>query len=521
MNSKLDELVAGLRRRKWVSLALVSLTLILGIAIGTIVTRTVGALDRSVAPGASPLSIQSPAQLSSAFVQISKAVRPTVVNINTSATVKQPTPRRRRSPRERERQDPFEEFFERFFEGPSGPGGGVQQRSLGSGIVVDRNGYILTNRHVVERADRIQVKLFNDPKQYKAKVIGSDKETDLAVIKIDSKTSLTPAKMGDSDGIQVGDWVLAIGSPFGLAETVTAGIISAKNRDLAGAQQFQHFLQTDAAINPGNSGGPLVNMVGEVVGVSTAIATNRGTYEGVGFALPSNTAVYVYNQIIEHGRVPRGSIGVEFQGRSSENEALLRSFGVKGGVIINQVMPGSPADQGGLKSGDVIVAVDDTPILSGDELVSKISETPVGEKVRIKYVREGKEAKTTITVAERTEVFKELLGGQEEELQPEEPSEAKFGLTLQNLTPRLASRLGLGDEKGVLVTKLDPGSFAEDAGLLRGDLIVELQREPVRSVKDLRRIQRGLSSGDDVVFKILRRGLRRRMQTLFLAGTLP
>ena len=173
--------------------------------------------------------------------------------------------------------------------------------------------------------------------------------------------------MGDSDGIQVGDWVLAIGSPFGLEETVTAGIISAKNRDLVGAQQFQHFLQTDAAINPGNSGGPLVNMVGEVVGVNTAIATNRGSYEGVGFALPSNTAVYVYNQIIEHGRVPRGSIGVEFQGRSSENEALLRSFGVKGGVIINQVMPGSPADQGGLKSGDVIVAVDDTPILSGDE----------------------------------------------------------------------------------------------------------------------------------------------------------
>ena len=521
MNSRLDKVVAGVRRQKWVSLALVLATLAVGIAIGTIVTRTVGALDRSVAPGASPLSIPAPAQLSSAFVQISKAARPSVVNINTSSTVKAPASPRRRSPRQGERQDPFEEFFERFFEGPSNPGGGIQQRSLGSGIVVDRNGYILTNRHVVEKADRIQVKLFDDPKPYKAKVIGSDRETDLAVIKIDAKTSLTPAKMGNSEGIEVGDWVLAIGSPFSLEQTVTAGIISAKNRDLVGAQQFQHFLQTDAAINPGNSGGPLVNMSGEVIGVNTAIATSRGTYEGVGFALPSNTAVYVYNQIIKHGRVPRGSIGVEFQGRSSENEALLRSFGVKDGVIINHVLPGSPADQGGLKSGDVIVGVDDTPIRSGNELVAKISETPVGEKVRVNYVRDGKKKQTTITIAERTEVFRELLGLEKEEAQPEEPTEAKFGLTLQNLTPRLASRLGISDEEGVLVTQVDPGSFAEDVGLLRGDLIVELQRDPTSSVEDVRRIQRGLSSGDDVVFKVRRRRGRRRLQTLFLAGTLP
>ena len=520
MNSRLDEVVAGLRRQKWVSLALVLLTLVVGIVIGTVVTRTVGALDRSVAPGANPLSIPAPAELSSAFVQISKAVRPSVVNIHTQSTVKHPTPRRRR-PREGERQDPFEEFFERFFESPFGsPQGDIRQRSLGSGIVVDSEGYILTNWHVVEKADRIQVKLLDDAKQYKAKVIGSDRETDLAVIKIEAKVPLTPAKMGNSDGIRVGDWVLAIGSPFSLEQTVTAGIISAKNRDL-GARQFQHFLQTDAAINPGNSGGPLVNMAGEVIGVSTAIATTRGSYEGVGFALPSKMAVYVYNQIIKHGRVPRGSIGVEFQGQSSENEALLRSFGVEGGVIINHVLPGSPADQGGLKSGDVIVAVDDTRIRSGNELVAKISETPVGDKVRLKYARDGKEAETTITIAERTEVFKELLRGEEGHSKQEEPTEAKFGLTLQNLTPQLAGRLRLGEEEGVLVTKVDPGSFAEDVGLLRADLIVELEREPTRSVEDVRRIQRSLRSGDDVVFKIRRRGLRRRLQTLFLAGTLP
>ena len=315
-----------------------------------------------------------------------------------------------------------------------------------------------------------------------------------------------------------GFWPLAV--PFGLEETVTAGIISAKNRDLPGAQQFQHFLQTDAAINPGNSGGPLVNMAAEVIGVSTAIATSRGTYEGVGFALPSNTAVHVYNQIIQHGRVPRGSIGVEFQRDSSKNEALLRSFGVKHGVLVSNVLPGSPADKGGLKSGDVIIAVDDTPIRSGDDLIAKIAGTPVGQKVRIKYVRGGKEAGATVTIAERTELFKGILGGEEEGQQREEPTEAKFGLTLQNLTPRIATRLGFADKEGVLVTQVEPGSFAEDVGLVRGDLIVGLQRELVRSVEDVRRIQRGLDSGADIVFKVLRRGRGGRLQTFFLAGTL-
>ncbi len=518
MNATLDDLLARLRRQKLLSLALVLFTLALGIVIGTVITNGVVARDRAAAaPGATPLAVPSPVQLSSAFAQIAKTVRPSVVNINTQATLKQT--RRRRSPQERG-QDPFEDFFDRFFEfGPSIPED-LRQRSLGSGIVVDKNGYILTNRHVVERADRIQVKLLDEQKPYDAKVIGTDVETDLAVIKIEARNSLVAAKLGNSEGVNVGDWVLAIGSPFGLETTVTAGIISAKGRDLPNTGQFQHFLQTDAAINPGNSGGPLVSMAGEVIGINTLIATQRGTYEGVGFAMPSNTAVQVYNQIIKYGRVSRGSIGVEFQTDGPQKDALLRSFGVKEGVVINNVRPDSPADKAGLKSGDVIVGVEGQPVRNGNDLVGKISETPVGQKVRLKYVRNGKETETTVTIAERAEVFKDLLG-EEEARSPGESTESKFGLTLQNLTPEMANRLGLREQDGVVVTQVDPGSFGDDVGLARGDVIVEIQRQPVRSVEDVRRIQRGLKSGQDVMFKLLRRGRGSQFQPLFLAGTLP
>ncbi len=512
-----------LREQKAASLLVILFTLVLGIVIGTIATRGVGARDQVVAPGATPLAVPAPAQLSSAFAQIAKSISPAVVNVNTQSTIKHPRTGTRRGQRERgEPSDPFEDFFDRFFEfGPGVPDQDLRQRSLGSGVIVSREGYILTNWHVVEKADRIQVKLIDDPTQYTAKVIGSDPETDVAVIKIDSRQQLpVAAKLGNSDGVNVGDWVLAIGSPFGLAETVTAGIISARGRDLPGARQFQHFLQTDAAINPGNSGGPLVNMAGEVVGINTAIITQRGTYEGVGFALPSNTAIKVYNQLIKTGKVSRGSIGVEFQSDAAENPALLRSYGVKQGVLITNVRPGAPADQAGLKSGDVIVAINGETIKSGNDLVTRISDTSVGQKVRIRYVRNGKEAETTVTVGERTEIFKDLLGEEEDARTPGQAADAKFGLTLRNLTPELADRLGMRDTQGVVVEQVDPGSFGDDIGISRGDLIVELQRQPVRTVDDVRRIQRALKTGDDVVLKVLRRG-RSGPSAFFLAGTLP
>ncbi|MCX6619426.1 MAG: Do family serine endopeptidase [Acidobacteria bacterium] len=523
MNSMLNDLVARLRRQKLLSLAVVLFTLAAGIVIGTLITNGVKARDQAVAPGATPLAIPAPVQLQSPFVAIAKQISPAVVNISTQSTIKQPAARRRQQqPPRNQEQDPFEDFFDRFFNfGPGAPQGDIRQRSLGSGIVVDRGGYILTNRHVVEKADRIQVKLLNDSKQYDAKVIGSDDETDLAVIKIEAGKELAPAKLGNSDSIRVGDWVLAIGSPFGLEETVTAGIISAKSRDLPGAGQFQHFLQTDAAINPGNSGGPLVNLIGEVIGVNTAIITDRGSYEGVGFALPSNTAITVYNQIIKHGRVSRGSIGITFRPEGEQTPALLRTYGVKEGVFVQEVVKDGPAEKAGIKPGDVIVAVDGTAIKTGDQLVSKISETPVGSNVRIKYVREGKPAEVALTIADREKIFKELSGETQENKEPGGASEARFGVTLQNLAPEMAERLGMGNVQGVVVTDVDANSFAEDVGLARNDIITEIQRQPVRSVDDVRRIQRTVKPKDDVVFKVLRRDRRGRFTSLFLAGTLP
>ena len=287
--------------------------------------------------------------------------------------------------------NPFQDFFNRFFGGQPGQGGGqggqdggmgdMRERSLGSGVIVDPKGYIVTNNHVVEKADRIRVKLMNDPATvtYDATVVGVDRETDLAVIKIDAKKPLPAAKLGNSDAMEVGDWVLAVGSPFGLEETVTAGIVSAKGRNIVPGRQFESFIQTDAAINPGNSGGPLVNMNGEVIGINTAIYTSAGGYQGVGFAMPSNTVVSVYNQLIgpDH-KVARGSIGVEFN--AVPNPAVARVYGVTSGVTIASVTPNGPADKAGLKTGDTIVSVNGKQVKNGDELVAEISALEAGKQ---------------------------------------------------------------------------------------------------------------------------------------------
>jgi serine protease Do len=525
MNSKMDDLMARLRRQKFLSVALMLFTLATGIVIGTVITHGVKARDQVIAPGATPLSIPPPAALAPAtqmFVNIAKAVRPAVVNINTSATIRRPTVRR--SPRDNSNdQNPFQDFLDQWL-GQGMPQGDIRQRSLGSGVIVDPNGYILTNRHVVERADRIQVKLLNDPKLYDAKVIGSDTETDIAVIKIDPRTPLQPAKIGNSDGMNVGDWVLAVGSPFGLQETVTAGIVSAKGRDVQGAGQFQHFIQTDAAINPGNSGGPLVNMAGEVIGISTMIATGDGNNAGVGFALPSNTAVQVYNQIIKTGKVSRGSIGINFLPEDERTPALLRSFGVSEGVVVNSVVAGSPAEKAGLKEGDVLVAIDGQPVQDGNDLVDKISTKPIGSKVRVRYMRygEAKPLETTVTIADRAELFAEANRDTGQTGPQGRQTEAKFGLTLSDLTPEMARQLRAPSMQGCLVSGVEPNSFAEDVNIREGDIIVELQHQPVRSVDDLRRIQRTLKSGDAVVFKVMRRDPRTgQLASLFLAGDLP
>ncbi len=347
-----------LRTQKFLSFTLILFTLSIGIVIGTLITSGVkAAKENTVAPGATPLTIPDPVQLSTTFTQIAKQLEPSVVNISTEYRPKAPTqtrtPNRRRQvqPPDDDQGDDsgLPDLFQRFFGNPFGDGAPDQAQrrgfALGSGVVVDRAGYILTNNHVVDKADRIQVKFSGDPTQYEAKVVGTDPQTDLAVIRVEGKHDLTPAKIGNSDAVQVGDWAVAIGSPFGFQATVTTGIISAKERDIPGdSTQFQHFLQTDAAINPGNSGGPLLNIRGEVIGINTAIASRSGGYQGIGFALPINTAVTVYNDIIKTGKVTRGSIGIRFSSADSEQgRSLLKSYGVSEGAFVQQVAPGGPA----------------------------------------------------------------------------------------------------------------------------------------------------------------------------------
>jgi len=498
-------------------------TLTIGILIGTIVSRGVKGQESKKSSDATPLSVPAPKELSNQFSQISKQLEPSVVNINTESTIK--TQRRRRGPAgpEGEDQNPFDDFFDRFFGGPGGGNSGsIRERSLGSGVLVDPKGYIVTNRHVVEKADRIRVKLQDDPPGvlHDAKVIGTDQETDLAVIRIESNKPLPVAKLGNSDGMQVGDWVLAVGSPFGLQETVTAGIVSAKGRNIVPNRQFQSFIQTDAAINPGNSGGPLVNMSGEVIGINTAILTDTNAYAGVGFALPSNTVVQVYNQLIgpEH-RVSRGSVGIEFN--AQENPAIARVYGVNSGVTISNVVAGSPAEQAGLKVGDTITTVDGKPVKNGDELVADIASRKPGTKVTLGLIRNGKKQDATITVADRAKLFASRLGEEEEGNEDNTPKESKLGLSVRALTQEMADRLDVPAGKGVIVQEVKPGSFAEDIGLQRGDIVLEVNKQPVNGEEEFSKVVSALKSGQDVVFLVRQRGAGRQDGTIFLAGTLP
>ena len=320
--------------------------------------------------------------------------------------------------------------------------------------------------------------------------------------------------------MQVGDWVLAIGSPFGLNSTVTAGIVSATGRNIVPQRQFQSMIQTDAAINPGNSGGPLVNMRGEVIGINTAIFTEGAGYEGVGFALPSNVAAKVYNQLIspDH-RVSRGSIGVEFN--AQPNPALAQVYGVKSGVIVSNVRAGGPADQAGIKQGDAITSVDGKPVKNGDELVGEISGLKPGSKATLAFLRNGKQQEATVTIADRAKLYSDLLGENEGGPESPAPTESKLGLSVGNLTPDVASRLGTPPGKGVIVQDVKNGSFAdEDLGLQRGDVILEVNRKPVNSEDDFRKVQAELKSGEAVAL-LIHPSRSRPGTTVFAAGTLP
>ena len=501
-------LFARLRSRRLTTAFVLLATLSVAIVAGSFAVHGVRGQEKQNDSGdATPLKVVNSSIPPNDFVRIAKAVGPAVVNINTQTLPKesgdhgrgkfhqrvQPNQQNPDDNQDNDQQqqtppDNFQDFFNRFFGGQA-PGGGDEggdngqvQESLGSGFIVDSKGYIITNDHVIDKADKIYVKLSTDPETEDlgrpARVIGVDKATDLAVIKIDTSTPLPTVKMGNSDTAQVGDWVEAIGSPFALAQTVTAGIISAKNRtiDQGAPGQFQHFIQTDAAINPGNSGGPLLNMLGEVIGVNTAIYTQSAGYQGIGFAMPSNTVVEVYNDLVGAShKVTRGSIGVSFH--SELSSAVNRVYGFKNGVLVQQVQPNGPADKAGIKAGDIITTVDGRSIKDGDDLVNEIASRRPGSTIRLGYVRDGKPMDTTVTIGDRDKVFADLNNPQPETTQEGEsdPSESKLGVVVHDVTPAMAAKI---HTSGVVIDSVRTGSFADLQQLEPGLVITKVNRLP-------------------------------------------
>ena len=522
-----------------------------GILVGSMITHQVRGQESQVnSSDAKPLTVPPPRELSTDFSRIAKEVGPAVVNINTEILPKQQQQNRRRGPHylqpyqqqpeppdgngDDDDQGPgdgqgLQDFFNRFFGQNPDMGGddGQERESLGSGFIVDPRGYIITNNHVVDRADRIFVRLASDPDGNQgrpAKVVGVDKATDIAVLKIQTEAPLPIVKMGNSDGVEVGDWVMAIGEPFGLAKTVTAGIISSKNRTVEPGTpgEFQHFLQTDAAINPGNSGGPLVDMAGEVIGVNTAIYTQSAGNEGIGFAMPSDSVVDVYNQLIgpEH-KVIRGSIGITFQANPAS--AVARVYGFKSGVIISGISAGQPAAKAGLKPGDIITTIDGRPVKDGDDLVAIVSIRKPGSTIDIGYLRNGQSLHTTVTIADRDKMMAEINAADNEEGEggenrtPGTISPAKLGITVEDLPQGAPAGL-----QGVLIESIKPGSFADEVGVgnFQGFVIVSVNRHPVHNVQEFQTIVSGLHSGDDVALEIVN-PQRPSEGKEFLGGTLP
>ncbi len=512
------------RRYALLVFAMVLCALAIGIVIGTLLDDDVRAVPRVAAPDAAPLSIPDPVQLSNAFSLLARRVEPSVVNITTSKG-------RGRENASRSQPDDDQNSFRRFFEPPFGDGGPFRSNSIGSGVVVDKNGYIITNWHVVEEATNILVKVHGDRKEYEAKLIGGDFETDIAVIKIDAGRPLETAPVGNSDAVQVGDWVVAIGSPFGLEATVTAGIISAKQRELADAQAFQRFLQTDAAINPGNSGGPLLNIRGEVIGINTAIASNSGRYQGVGFAMPMNTAVGVYNQIVQGGRVTRGSIGISLN--RSDDPEVLRAYGVDEGVIVAGVQASGPADRAGIQVDDVILEIAGRKISSGSALIDQVSSLPVGNAVPVVVQRGGKQVKMNVLIGDRAQLFGDrgrnglpTAPGESPEAPAVPSADVNLGISIQNIPADRLRGWNFPEDHGVLISRVESGSLGEAIGLRGDDVIVSAGGQTVRSVEDIRSYRERLRPGDAVAFRVYRKlGAPRPDATtwtrFFAAGTVP
>ena len=427
------------------------------------------------------------------FSDLAEKARPGVVNIRTVKRIEGGGPVFRHffgNPFGH--RNPFEDFFTPFPRG--GSEGDFKQQSLGSGFIISREGYIVTNNHVIENADEIKVKLANG-KAFDAEVVGRDPKTDLALIKIDRSNDLAPLSLGDSDALRVGTWVVAIGSPFGLEQTVTAGIVSAKGR-VIGAGLYDDFIQTDASINPGNSGGPLLNMKGEVVGINTAIMSRGGGNDGVGFAIPVNLAKGIVEQLKNEGRVTRAWLGVAIQDLIPE---LADYYNLKGqkGALVNHVYEGDPAHKAGIKTGDIIVEANGKKVLSTRDLSRTIANAPVGAQIPITILRDGQEKIVHVELAKRVD--------SDAPVKVAAKSSNGLGLQVTELKPETARRAGLHeDEKGVLVTHVQPGGKGEVAGIQPGDVIKEVNRKPVRTPKEVKNQMDKVKSGDTVQILIKR-----------------
>jgi serine protease Do len=540
-----------LRSKKGLTFAALIVALVIGIAIGTVVSDKVMSAEKRDDVALLQVSSDGNTQpldrvsLMDGFAAVAQSVEPAVVNISTSAIVRQ------RSPQRRPPEDPFheffgEEFFDRFF-GPNVPRE-REQNSLGSGVIVDSKGYILTNHHVIARADKIDVRL-SSGENYVARLVGFDRESDVAVLKVDSPKPLPYAKIGETATMRVGDWVLAIGSPFGLDHTVTSGIISATGRVGVATPTgqmvpftniFGDYVQTDAAINPGNSGGPLVNMRGEVIGINTFISTRSGGSQGVGFAIPSSVFVNSYNQIVSKGKIERGWLGVSMNSFPLTPE-MARFFGVAGndpngikdgrGVLITQLIDekGDPAETGpaykaGIRPEDVIVKFADRNIANLYDLRSAVANTPPGKTVPVVVVRHGQVLTLNVTLAERTfgtEAERERMSLDErrEERRPKE-----IGLEFETLDPRDAQSIGLEGERGVRIREVTPGSLADEAGLEANQVITHVNGQPVRTSLEFKNTITGLPSESGVVLRVVSvdsRGQQRQKTVSFTSFVKP
>jgi serine protease Do len=415
-----------------------------------------------------PVSATAAATRPSTFADLAEKQGPTVVNIYTTQTVKAPSSMHQfLFPNDKDIPEPFRRFFDLPFGNEQEPQREFKRTSLGSGVITSADGYILTNNHVVKDADEINVRL-SSFEEYEATIIGRDAKTDLALIKIDAKDNLPFVTFGDSDKLRVGDWVIAIGNPFGLEQTVTAGIVSAKGRSI-GNETYGNFIQTDASINPGNSGGALFNLKGEMVGVNTAIFSQSGGNIGIGFAIPVNMAKNVINQLKEHGKVVRGWLGVMIQQVTPE---LAKNFGLERpiGALVGEVAPDSPAAAAGIKQGDVILQYRGKEVSQMSMLPAMVAQTPVNSKVKIVLMRDGKEKTIPVTIGA-------LKEGDVAAEARESDQGLEFGLSVQEITPELAETLGIEGKKGLIIANVEPNSPAGEAGLRRGDIILEINRE--------------------------------------------